>query len=53
MRSEIGRQVRGLCTRSPNSGQGGSDWSYAAVPVIGPLVGGVFAGWLLRILVLS
>jgi glycerol uptake facilitator protein len=37
----------------PIAGKGGSDWSYAAIPVIGPLVGGVFAGWLLRILVLS
>jgi glycerol uptake facilitator protein len=37
----------------PVAGKGGSDWSYAAIPVIGPLVGGAFAGWLLRILVLS
>jgi glycerol uptake facilitator protein len=32
----------------PVAGKGGSDWSYAAVPVIGPLVGGALAGWMLR-----
>jgi glycerol uptake facilitator protein len=37
----------------PIAGKGGSDWSYAAIPVVGPLVGGAFAGWLLRILALS
>jgi glycerol uptake facilitator protein len=37
----------------PVAGKGGSDWSYAAIPVVGPLVGGAFAGWLLRILALS
>jgi glycerol uptake facilitator protein len=34
----------------PVAGKGGSDWSYAPIPVIGPLVGGAFAGWLLRLL---
>lgn len=34
----------------PVSGKNGSDWSYAAIPVIGPLVGGALAGWLLRVL---
>jgi glycerol uptake facilitator protein len=34
----------------PIAGKGGSDWSYAAVPVVGPLLGGVLAGWLLRFL---
>ncbi len=28
----------------PISGKGGSDWGYALVPVIGPLVGGALAG---------
>jgi len=37
----------------PIAGKGGSDWSYAAVPVIGPLFGGVLAGWLLRFLHVS
>ena len=37
----------------PVSGKDGSDWSYAAIPVIGPLVGGVLAGWLLRVLGVS
>lgn len=37
----------------PVAGKSGSDWSYAAIPVIGPLVGGVLAGWLLRVLGVS
>lgn len=35
----------------PVAGKGRSDWSYAPIPVIGPLVGGALAGWLLRFLV--
>lgn len=34
----------------PIAGKGGSDWSYAPIPVIGPLLGGVLAGMLLRAL---
>jgi glycerol uptake facilitator protein len=34
----------------PVAGKGGSDWSYAPIPVIGPLMGGALAGWLLRLL---
>jgi glycerol uptake facilitator protein len=34
----------------PIAGKGGSDWSYAGIPVIGPLAGGALAGWLLRVL---
>jgi glycerol uptake facilitator protein len=34
----------------PIPGKGGSDWSYAMVPIIGPLIGGYFAGFLLRFL---
>jgi glycerol uptake facilitator protein len=34
----------------PIAGKGGSDWSYAGIPVVGPLLGGVLAGWLLRFL---
>lgn len=37
----------------PMEGKGGSDWSYAPVPVIGPLVGGALAGLLLRFLAVS
>ncbi len=37
----------------PIAGKGGSDWSYAGIPVIGPLLGGVLAGWLLRFLNVS
>jgi glycerol uptake facilitator protein len=33
----------------PISGKGGSDWSYAPVPIIGPLVGGALAGLSLRL----
>ncbi|HEX4546090.1 MAG TPA: MIP/aquaporin family protein [Candidatus Acidoferrum sp.] len=36
----------------PIAGKGGSDWGYAPIPVIGPLIGGVLAGLLLRILVI-
>jgi glycerol uptake facilitator protein len=37
----------------PIAGKGGSDWGYAPIPVIGPLVGGVLAGVLLRVLAIS
>jgi glycerol uptake facilitator protein len=32
----------------PIAGKGRSDWSYAGVPVFGPLIGGVLAGLLIR-----
>lgn len=31
----------------PIAGKGGSDWSYAWVPVVGPLIGAALAGWVL------
>jgi glycerol uptake facilitator protein len=34
----------------PIAGKGGSDWTYAPVPVVGPLAGGILAGALLRVL---
>jgi len=34
----------------PIAGKGGSDWSYAPIPVIGPLLGGAVAGLVLRVL---
>ena len=37
----------------PIAGKGGSDWGYAPIPVIGPLLGGVLAGLLLRVLAIS
>jgi glycerol uptake facilitator protein len=37
----------------PIAGKGGSDWGYAPIPVIGPLLGGVLAGVLLRMLGIS
>ena len=37
----------------PVAGKGSSDWGYAPIPVIGPLVGGALAGWLLRFLAVS
>ena len=37
----------------PIAGKGASDWSYAPIPVVGPLIGGVLAGMLLRMLAIS
>jgi glycerol uptake facilitator protein len=34
----------------PIAGKGGSDWTYAPIPVLGPLAGGMLAGVLLRVL---
>jgi glycerol uptake facilitator protein len=33
----------------PIAGKGGSDWGYAAIPVLGPLAGGALAGIALRL----
>jgi glycerol uptake facilitator protein len=32
----------------PIAGKGGSDWSYAAIPIFGPLLGAGIAGLLIR-----
>lgn len=37
----------------PIAGKSTSDWSYAPIPVIGPLLGGALAGFLLRVLAVS
>jgi len=37
----------------PIAGKGASDWGYAPIPVIGPLLGGIVAGLLLRALAIS
>ncbi len=29
----------------PIKGKGGSDWSYAWVPVVGPMIGGAIGAW--------
>ena len=34
----------------PVSGKGSSDWSYAVVPIAGPVIGGILAGLLIRAL---
>lgn len=35
-------------TLLPIPGKGSSDWTYAVVPIFGPLLGGAIAGWVLR-----
>jgi glycerol uptake facilitator protein len=37
----------------PIAGKGSSDWGYAPIPIIGPLLGGALAGLLLRVLAVS
>jgi glycerol uptake facilitator protein len=34
----------------PIHGKGSSDWSYAWIPVVGPLLGGLLGSWLFNIL---
>jgi glycerol uptake facilitator protein len=34
----------------PIAGKGGSDWGYAGIPVVGPLIGGALAGALVRVI---
>ncbi len=34
----------------PIAGKGGSDWNYAPIPVLGPLMGGALAGLAMRVL---
>lgn len=34
----------------PIAGKGDSDWGYASIPVIGPLVGGALAGVLIHLI---
>ncbi len=34
----------------PIAGKGSSDWSYAPIPILGPLVGGALAGLLVRLI---
>src|SRR4051794_15826351 len=34
----------------PIKGKGSSDWSYSWVPVVGPVIGGLLAGWLSLVL---
>lgn len=34
----------------PIAGKGSSDWGYAGIPIVGPLIGGAAAGLLIRAL---
>jgi glycerol uptake facilitator protein len=34
----------------PIAGKGGSDWSYAWVPILGPAIGAAAAGLVLRVI---
>jgi glycerol uptake facilitator protein len=33
----------------PVPGKGGADWSYGVIAIVGPLIGGAIAGWMLRV----
>jgi len=33
----------------PVPGKGGADWSYGVIAIVGPLIGGAVAGWMLRV----
>jgi len=35
------------------AGKGGSDWGYAPIPVLGPVIGGALAGMLLKVLAIA
>jgi glycerol uptake facilitator protein len=37
----------------PIAGKGGSDWAYAPIPIVGPLLGGTLAGLLMKYLGIS
>lgn len=37
----------------PVAGKGSSDWGYAPIPVVGPLLGGALAGFMLRVFAIS
>jgi glycerol uptake facilitator protein len=43
---DLGPRLAHALLPLPNKGT--SDWSYASIPVIGPLLGGALAGWLIR-----
>ena len=34
----------------PIAGKGGSDWGYAGIPILGPAIGGIIAGLILRVI---
>ncbi|MBV8631927.1 MAG: aquaporin family protein [Silvibacterium sp.] len=34
----------------PIAGKGGSDWGYAGIPILGPAIGGLIAGMILRVI---
>jgi glycerol uptake facilitator protein len=33
----------------PVPGKGGADWSYGVIAIVGPLIGGAVAGWMLKV----
>jgi hypothetical protein len=46
----IGVQANAISALLPIAGKGGSDWGYAWIPVLGPILGGLAGAWLFKAL---
>jgi len=45
---DFGPRLAHFCL--PIDGKGGSDWSYAWVPIVGPIIGGILGAWFYKLL---